>query len=300
MKNNQDNTGALSALLRTADGVDTPVTNSLCCAAAGIIAPSSSNAEALIPHEKLRRAALVDATLTASERPAAQPALGYTHTSNAADYPPESKPGRLYWPADLTNIRPEEWAAISPKHVAEFAGMTEVWLLLEAAQKRIAELEQVNANLLENATALNIDCDVNNEVALEMLLELDTLRAKLKAEDNSHSNTIDQRDRAETFADQLAQAICDHFRVDIGEHSNLNCPWSTALEIIGGDFETDSNQDRELKRLHSLLAEQDALFTSLRTYISEPMGRVYSERMKALASIDGHPTIATPGMQGTI
>lgn len=77
MKNQQDNSSSLPALLRTAGGVDTLETNSLCCAAAGIIAPSSATAEALIPHEKLRGAALADATLNAQERPLAQPALGY-------------------------------------------------------------------------------------------------------------------------------------------------------------------------------------------------------------------------------
>jgi len=76
MKNQQNNTGALSALLRTTNGGDTLETNSLCCAAAGIIAPTSANAEALIPHEKLRGAALADATLGAQERPLAQPAEG--------------------------------------------------------------------------------------------------------------------------------------------------------------------------------------------------------------------------------
>jgi len=76
MKNHQDNTSALPALLRTAGSVDTLETNSLCCAAAGIIAPSSATAEALTPHEKLRGAALVDTTLTATERPPAQPVVG--------------------------------------------------------------------------------------------------------------------------------------------------------------------------------------------------------------------------------
>lgn len=60
---------------------------------------------------------------------------------------PESKTGRRYGPADLTNVRPEEWAVMSPRHVAEFAGMTEIWLLLEAAKKRIAALEQDKARL---------------------------------------------------------------------------------------------------------------------------------------------------------
>lgn len=77
MKNIQNNTGALPALLRTANGGDTLETNSLCCAAAGIIAPPSATAEALIPHQKLRGAALADATLNAQESPLAQPVVGY-------------------------------------------------------------------------------------------------------------------------------------------------------------------------------------------------------------------------------
>ena len=81
MKNNQDNTSALPALLRAAGGVDTLETNSLCCAAAGITAPLSATAEALVPHEKLRGAALADATLNAQKRPLAQPAVGYTTLS---------------------------------------------------------------------------------------------------------------------------------------------------------------------------------------------------------------------------
>lgn len=74
MKNQQNNTSTQPALLRAAGGVDTLETNSLCCAAAGIIDPSGATAEVLIPHEKLRGAALSDATLTAPERPLAQPA----------------------------------------------------------------------------------------------------------------------------------------------------------------------------------------------------------------------------------
>lgn len=77
MKKHQDNANALPALLRAAGVVDKLETNSLCCAAAGIIASSRATAEVLIPHEKLRRATLSDATLNAAGRPPAQPALGY-------------------------------------------------------------------------------------------------------------------------------------------------------------------------------------------------------------------------------
>lgn len=81
MKNQQDKTGALPALRRAAGSVDTLETNSLCCAAAGIIAPPNATAKALIPHEKLRGAALEDASLNAQERQLAQLAQGYKTSS---------------------------------------------------------------------------------------------------------------------------------------------------------------------------------------------------------------------------
>ncbi|MFT2186336.1 hypothetical protein [Pseudomonas putida] len=72
---------AIPASLREVSSIDAQKTKSLCCEAAGIIHPLSSPAEALIPHDKLREAAPVDATLIAKNRPHAQPAEGYTHPS---------------------------------------------------------------------------------------------------------------------------------------------------------------------------------------------------------------------------
>ncbi|MGX0889241.1 hypothetical protein AB7M22_001249 [Pseudomonas sp. ADAK2 TE3594] len=79
MKTYLHTTQASTALLRNANSVDAQKTKSLCCAAAGIIDPFSTTAEALIPHEKLREAATPDATLIAQNRPPAQPAVGYMH-----------------------------------------------------------------------------------------------------------------------------------------------------------------------------------------------------------------------------
>lgn len=70
-----------TASLREAGSIDAKKTKSLCCEAVGIINPISSSAEAPIPHDKLREAAPVDATLIANTRPPAQPAEGYTHTA---------------------------------------------------------------------------------------------------------------------------------------------------------------------------------------------------------------------------
>ena len=84
MKKDQHNTQSTTALLRKETSVDTLETKSLCCAAAGIIAPLSATAEALIPHEKLREAAHPEATLIAQDRPLAQPAMGYKQALSVA------------------------------------------------------------------------------------------------------------------------------------------------------------------------------------------------------------------------
>lgn len=53
----------------------------------------------------------------------------------------------------------------------------------------------------------------------------------LLKEQNAHEKTLEQRDHASDKADQLAYKIAEFAGVDIGEHSNLNCPWDNALEI---------------------------------------------------------------------
>ena len=75
----------LPALLRNTSGIDTPVKNSLCCAAAGITKVFHATAGVLIPHVKLRKAAHTDAPLNAQNRPPAQPVVGYTHPGTAIE-----------------------------------------------------------------------------------------------------------------------------------------------------------------------------------------------------------------------
>jgi hypothetical protein len=53
---------------------------------------------------------------------------------------------------------------------------------------------------------------------------------------------IDQRDNAEEWADRLANAIAQHFDVDVGEHSSLNNPWNEALTAIESPPKPDSNE----------------------------------------------------------
>jgi len=71
------------ALLCNTSGIDTPVKNSLCCAAAGITKAFRATAGVLIPHIKLREAAHLDAPLNVLNRPPAQPVVGYTRLGTA-------------------------------------------------------------------------------------------------------------------------------------------------------------------------------------------------------------------------
>ena len=79
MKPSQTNTPTAPALLCIESGSDTPVKNSLCCAATGVIKALRATAGVLIPHIKLREAAHLDAPLNAKNRPLAQLVVGYTH-----------------------------------------------------------------------------------------------------------------------------------------------------------------------------------------------------------------------------
>ena len=45
-------------------------------------------------------------------------------------------------------------------------------------------------------------------------------------------DALSDRDRYHDIADKLANAIAAHLGIDIGEHSNLNCPWLVALEAL--------------------------------------------------------------------
>lgn len=62
----------------------------------------------------------------------------------------------------------------------------------------------------------------------------------------SDDQTLAERDRAHDAADQLANAIARLFGADVGEHSNINCPWANALEII--DAAAPSAMDMDTAR----------------------------------------------------
>lgn len=56
--------------------------------------------------------------------------------------------------------------------------------------------------------------------------------AKATQYDAMVDEEIKNRDYYHEMADKLAQVIAEYFDADIGEHSNVNCPWHEALRVI--------------------------------------------------------------------
>ncbi|HCF9841079.1 TPA: hypothetical protein NI805_006371 [Pseudomonas aeruginosa] len=98
------------------------------------------------------------------------------------------------------------------------AGQETYRALQNEIREREAEIARLDG-LVSGRTA-------ERDAALARVAELER---KIRNEENAHTTTIEQRDNAEHWADQLAKAIAERFGVDIGEHSNLNCPWNEAL-----------------------------------------------------------------------
>lgn len=63
-------------------------------------------------------------------------------------------------------------------------------------------------------------------------------------DDHLWDETLRDRDTYHEWADKLAEAIAKHFDVDIGEHSNMNCPWTEALDVIESATPAASDQAR--------------------------------------------------------
>ncbi|ESS38019.1 hypothetical protein P355_0145 [Burkholderia cenocepacia KC-01] len=58
-------------------------------------------------------------------------------------------------------------------------------------------------------------------------------------DDELWDQALRERDEYHETADKLAAAVAKHFGADIGEHSNANCPWEEALEVIENAAQAD-------------------------------------------------------------
>jgi chromosome segregation ATPase len=99
-------------------------------------------------------------------------------------------------------------------------------------------------------------------VALEQFAELE---ARLAREEASHSATLEQRDRAEEYADRLASEINGD---ENGEHTNLNCPWENALEASSA-VAGDETLCTKIRTLEARLAKAEKFVETLQTRAHE-------------------------------
>lgn len=113
-----------------------------------------------------------------------------------------------------------------------------------------------------------LDAALAREAALREELE----RFKREAEQDT---TIDERDRYHEMADSLALAISQHFRVEIGEHSSMNCPWSVALEVLNGAYITDTNEGRDRDALQQRLTAAERRLSTFESLMLESNELLY-------------------------
>jgi hypothetical protein len=87
-------------------------------------------------------------------------------------------------------------------------------------------------------------------------------------DDDLWEQTLRDRDTNAEWADKLAAAIAKYFGADIGEHSNMNCPWSEALDAI--EFATPAGAQNAgvgaqvVTRHQVICASGDALLAGLK------------------------------------
>ncbi|WP_017234944.1 hypothetical protein [Pandoraea sp. B-6] len=113
--------------------------------------------------------------------------------------------------------------------------------MLAAAPTPAAQSAGQEAVALTDAEILDIGCRVFGAhectptfgAVLQFGQELRALlTAPVNGGERELGQLIDERDQYHDAAEKLADAIAKHFGVEIGEHSNLNCPRQNALDHI--------------------------------------------------------------------
>ncbi|KPA91054.1 hypothetical protein PF66_02392 [Pseudomonas asplenii] len=242
MTHAQDTIQAQAALLRNDSGIATPVTD--CgCEAASIIAPFSATTEGLVPHEKLREAATPKASLIALDRPPAQPAKGYKHPTSTAG---SRAGGPHYCPADLTNVRPEEWEQMLSRRVTDVICTSNALLQREAAQLEFLKQRQAAKAASDFLLVSHPDGDSwvvkNGDKHHQMATRLDHLKIEQLHifPDDDQVNRLREELYRKSEAVDIAKELlhgsteqCKHLRAKLDERDELLRDCFTAM-IKGG------------------------------------------------------------------
>lgn len=92
----------------------------------------------------------------------------------------------------------------------------------------LTEARAIVVDAIRRMRAGHVAC---HDLTMKAEAFLEATHAAAKS-DQLWDQTLQERDRYHEVADSLAQAIAKHLGADIGEHSNLNCPWEQALEAL--------------------------------------------------------------------
>lgn len=129
---------------------------------------------------------------------------------------------------------------------ADYARVLHLTHERDVARKAVAaSAERIASNPAAPDLPRWIDDRKGRDPETDALIEyIEKLRAALAAaapkaqaeprptDDELWDQTLRERDHAQEMADTLAEAIGKYFDAEIGEHSNQNCPWHEALDVI--------------------------------------------------------------------
>lgn len=79
-------------------------------------------------------------------------------------------------------------------------------------------------------------------------------------DDQLWDQTLSERDHYHEVADKLANAIAEHFSIEIGEHSSANCPWDNALNAIEERTYSDAEALRKDAERYRWLRDHSRVF----------------------------------------
>jgi hypothetical protein len=164
------------------------------------------------------------------------------------------------------------WRAKARTVLAQAApvAVPEGWKLVpvEITSEMLEAIE--DAALAETSVEWDSDLGSNKtfgdaeEVYRAMLAAAPAAPVARPSDDHLWDETLRDRDTYHEWADKLAEAISKHFGAYIGEHSNTNCPWAEALEVIENARPNSNSKllavayDRFSKAVESGMQQKDA------------------------------------------
>ena len=127
---------------------------------------------------------------------------------------------------------------------------------LRAAIEEIDRLKQRVAGLTDSAEDWHRVADARAEELVKLQQRVDQL-------ERSEDQLIGERDQAQEAADRLAYAIGSV--EEIGEHSNLNCPWTNACELVEWKLKQLAVAEQRVAELERDAERLDALDSLIRS-----------------------------------